>query len=98
RSHADARRTRPAVPTLRRADPARPPWPWLPAALRVPLIDLVHGDAGHRGAEAPTDLGEDVGVAEMGRRFDDGLGTRRGIIALEDSRPDEHCFSAQLHR
>src|SRR4051812_32582890 len=87
----------PAATAHRRAVAARPIGPWLPAALRVPLIDLVHRNTGHRCAEATADLGKDVGVTEVRRRLDDGLCAWCRIVALEDARPDEHRFGAELH-
>src|SRR4051812_47691188 len=87
----------PAATAHRRAVAARPIGPWLPAALRVPLIDLVHRNTGHRCAEATADLGKDVGVTEVRRRLDDGLGAWCRIVTLEDARPDEHRFGAELH-
>src|SRR3954452_14748721 len=69
----------------------------LPAALGVALVDLVHGDAGHRRAETARHLRQYRRVLEVGGGLDDRLGPRRRIVALEDARADEHRLGAQLH-
>ena len=48
------------------------------APFGVALVDLVHADAGHRGAEASADLGEDGRVLEVGGGLDDGLAAGAG--------------------
>ncbi len=51
------------------------------------------------GAPSPRlDLGEDVGIGEVGGRLDDRLGTRRRVLGLEDARSDENRLGTELHR
>src|SRR5450759_86116 len=54
-------------------------------------------DAGHRLAEADGDLGDDLGVAIVGRRLDDGVGALLRILALEDAGADKDALRAELH-
>src|SRR5215212_11817689 len=55
------------------------------------------GEAGHRVAEAPRDLREDLGVVVVRRRLDDRLGDRRWVGGLEDAGADEDAVGAELH-
>ena len=51
-----------------------------PAALRETLVDVVHTDAGHRGAEALADTSQQACIAEVSRRLHNGLRPRSGIV------------------
>ena len=61
--------------------PARPAR--LPAADRQPLAlrDGAELEAAHRGSEALRDLGDDLGVVEVGRGLDDGVGRASRVLA-----------------
>src|SRR5665647_2608480 len=48
-------------------------------------------------AEADGDLGDDLGVAVVGRRLDDGVGALLRILALEDAGADKDALRAELH-
>src|SRR6185503_605145 len=73
--------------------------PRLPAADREAFLvrDRFHGDASHRGSQALRDVRDDRRVVEVGRRLDDRVRHPRGILALEDARPDEHALRPELH-
>src|SRR5207244_1672641 len=51
----------------------------------------------HGLAEPARDLGDELGVAEVSRRFDDRLRAAGRIGRLEDPRTDEVALSTQLH-
>ncbi len=71
-------RTPMRIPSIRMAREAR-----LPAADRQPLRlrDGFQGDAAHRLPEALGDLGDDLGIVEVRRRLDDGVGGAGRILA-----------------
>ena len=43
------------------------------------------------------DAGDDVGIVEVGRRFDDGFGPASWIVTLENAAAHENAVDAQLH-
>src|SRR5439155_11447408 len=60
-----------------------------PRLAPLALGQLRHLEARHGFGQLLGHLGEDVGVAEVGRGLDDGAGARRGVGGLEDPRADE---------
>src|SRR5947207_251657 len=59
--------------------------------------DRVERETAHRLSESTGYFGDELGVAEMGGRFDDGLRAARRICGFEDSGADEVAFGAELH-
>ena len=73
------RPTPPAGPARRCAAAAAPGGSITSPGRRTVVSSVVDLEAGHGLAEAPADLGQDVGVAEVGGRLDDGLGHQRRV-------------------
>src|SRR5918995_6229902 len=71
----------------------------LPATSREPLSfrKLPHLPADHSHAEAPARLGHGLRVVEMGRRLHYCPRPDGGFSALEDTAPNEHAVSPELH-
>src|SRR6266550_8503554 len=59
--------------------------------------DRLEREATHRLAESSGDLRDELGVAEVRRRFDDRFRAPRRVGRLEDPRADEVAFRAELH-
>src|SRR2546423_871769 len=84
-------------------------WAWLPATVRVALVgrQRVEVDPDHGLAEVARDLGDQVGVVEVGGGLDDGLrplldslepfAVRKTSAGLEDAGAHEHALGTELH-
>src|SRR5919198_3798925 len=59
--------------------------------------DRLEGEAAHRLAQPPRNLGDESRVAEVRRGLDDRFRAARRIRRLEDPRADEVALSPELH-
>src|SRR6266516_2018597 len=60
--------------------------------------DGLERETTHRLSETARDLGDELRVGEVGRRFDDRLRAPGRILRLVDAGADEVALSAKLHR
>src|SRR6202011_5425639 len=71
----------------------------LPAASGEQLLFRQRGDvqSAHGGAETGADVGDDIGLVEVGGGGDYRLGVTQWIVTLEDAAADEVAVASQLH-